>query len=116
MRAFLLCVCVPLCLVYSSEGRVEGVHYILNESLATAGRSGSPPSSAVSWWEGNTKIGYGACLSLLVSQNGTGDGCLFLLDPAASDLNPIEIKTGSRPPEHETCAHDAAAACSRMPR
>ena len=24
--------------------------------------------------------------------------------------------TGSRPPEHETCAHDAAAACGRMPR
>ena len=24
--------------------------------------------------------------------------------------------TGSRPPEHETCAHEAAAACIRMPR
>ena len=24
--------------------------------------------------------------------------------------------TGSRPPEHEACAHDAAATCSRMPR
>ena len=24
--------------------------------------------------------------------------------------------TGSRPPEHETCAHDVAAACGRMPR
>ena len=23
--------------------------------------------------------------------------------------------TGSRPPQHETCAHDAAAACGRMP-
>ena len=28
---FLLFVCVPLCFVYSSEGREEGVHHLLNE-------------------------------------------------------------------------------------
>ena len=59
---FFLFVCVPLCLVYSSEGRKEGVHHLLNE-LASAGRSGFTPSSAVSQREGDTEIGFGACFS-----------------------------------------------------
>ena len=31
MRAFLHFVCGPLCFVYSSEVRKEGVHHLLNE-------------------------------------------------------------------------------------
>ena len=31
MRAFFQSVCVPLCFVYSSEGRKEGVHHLLKE-------------------------------------------------------------------------------------
>ena len=41
-----------------------------------------PPSSAVCQWEGNTEIGFGACL---------GDVCLFLLEARASDLKAFKI-------------------------
>ena len=38
------------------------------------------------------RICFGACLSLLVSRTSTGDGCVFLLEPRASDLKPIKNK------------------------
>ena len=51
------------------------------------------PSSAVSQLERNTEICFGACLPLIVSRTSTGDGCLFLLEPRASDLQPMKNKT-----------------------
>ena len=51
-----------------------------------------PLSSAVSLQKGNTEFFFGACFSSLVSRSSTGDGCLFLLEPRASDSKPVKIK------------------------
>ena len=45
-----------------SEGRKEGVHHLLMR-VGRGWKEWFPTSSAVSWWEGSTEIGYGACFS-----------------------------------------------------
>ena len=51
------------------------------------------PSSAVNQWERNTEFCFGASLSLSVDRTSTGDSCLFLLEPRASDSKPVRRKS-----------------------
>ena len=46
-------------------------------------------------WKEMPKLRFGLLLSFESSRTGTGDGCLFLLEPRAFDLKPIKIKVGS---------------------
>ena len=61
-------------LVYISEGRKEGVHHLFESELAAAGRSCFHFISS----------------ELVGSRTAIGDGCLFLLEPRASDLKPFK--------------------------
>ena len=59
--------------------------------LATAERRGSPFPSDEPVGR-NTEIDFGACLSSVSLRTSIGDGCLFHLEPRASDSKPIKIR------------------------
>ena len=80
MRVILLFVGVPLCFVLSSEGRQEGVHHLLNDSWLRLGGVVSPSSAVTIWKEGPKLV-----------RTSTGDGCLLLFEPRASDLKPLKM-------------------------
>ena len=58
---------------------------------ASVGRKGCP-TFAVSGWEGRAEVLFGFPFPSTGSRTSTGDGCLFPLEPRASDLQHIEDK------------------------
>ena len=61
---------------------------------ATVGRNGFP-TFAVSGWEGRGEDLFGFSFLLTGCRTSNDDGCLFLLEPRASDLKHTENKTCS---------------------
>ena len=86
---FLLFVCVPHCFVYSSEGRKEGVHHLLNESWPRLEGVISPFFSGELVGRRH-QIGFGACLSFVGKSDQHWFTVAFLLEPRASDSKPIK--------------------------
>ena len=60
----------------------------------------------MSWWRKETPNLFGACLSLLMSRTGTGDGCSFLLSATSLRLEDSSNKSKF---------HDPSAPCRPVP-
>ena len=96
MRVFLLFDCVPFvrCVYEFSEGWKE----VLGTTFRS--RSEAPSERVVSSLFGCgpfrgrrlPKFRFGLLLSFDSSRTSTGDGCLFLLEPRASDLKALKTE------------------------